>query len=51
MENNGSSLHFHGIRQLNTSQMDGVASVTQCPIAPGDSYTYTWKASQYGSSW
>jgi FtsP/CotA-like multicopper oxidase with cupredoxin domain len=51
MENNGSSLHFHGIRQNNTFQNDGVASVTQCPIAPGDSYTYTWRASQYGSSW
>ncbi|ETS74991.1 hypothetical protein PFICI_13475 [Pestalotiopsis fici W106-1] len=51
MENNGSSIHFHGIRQNYTNQNDGVPSVTQCPIAPGDSYTYTWKASQYGSSW
>jgi FtsP/CotA-like multicopper oxidase with cupredoxin domain len=51
MENNGSSIHFHGIRQNYTNQMDGVASVTQCPIAPGSSYTYTWKAEQYGSSW
>ena len=31
--------------------MDGVASVTQCPIAPGASYTYTWRATQYGTSW
>lgn len=31
--------------------MDGVASVSQCPIAPGDSFTYTWRATQYGSSW
>jgi FtsP/CotA-like multicopper oxidase with cupredoxin domain len=31
--------------------MDGVPSVTQCPIAPGSSYTYAWKATQYGSSW
>lgn len=31
--------------------MDGVASVTQCPTAPGDSYTYTWRATQYGTSW
>lgn len=51
MANNGSSIHFHGIRQNYTNQMDGVASVTQCPIAPGDTYTYTWKATQYGSSW
>lgn len=31
--------------------MDGVNGVTQCPIAPGDSFTYTWNAIQYGSSW
>jgi len=31
--------------------MDGVASITQCPTAPGSSTTYTWKATQYGSSW
>lgn len=42
---------MHGIRQLNTNEMDGVASITQCPTAPGGSVTYTWKATQYGSSW
>lgn len=31
--------------------MDGVPSVTQCPIAPGDTQTYRWRATQYGSSW
>lgn len=31
--------------------MDGVPSVTQCPIAPGDTQTYKWRAAQYGSSW
>ena len=31
--------------------MDGVNGVTQCPIAPGDSFNYTWRAMQYGSSW
>ncbi|KAL8392716.1 hypothetical protein RB595_002778 [Gaeumannomyces hyphopodioides] len=31
--------------------MDGVASVTQCPTPPGESMTYTFKATQYGSSW
>ncbi|KAH8882067.1 putative extracellular dihydrogeodin oxidase/laccase [Thozetella sp. PMI_491] len=51
LENNGTGIHFHGIRQNYTNQNDGVPSVTQCPIAPGDSYTYTWKATQYGSSW
>ncbi|KZF22459.1 multicopper oxidase [Xylona heveae TC161] len=51
LQTNGSSLHFHGVRQNKTNQMDGTVSITQCPVAPGDSYTYTWKASQYGSSW
>jgi FtsP/CotA-like multicopper oxidase with cupredoxin domain len=31
--------------------MDGVNGVTQCPIAPGSSFTYEWKVMQYGSSW
>lgn len=31
--------------------MDGVASVTQCPIAPGDSFTYKWRATNYGTGW
>ena len=51
LANNGTSLHFHGIRQNNTNSQDGVASITQCPVAPGDSLTYTWRATQYGSSW
>lgn len=51
LTNNGTSLHFHGVRQNWTNSMDGVASITQCPVAPGDSITYTWRATQYGSSW
>lgn len=51
LQNNGSSIHWHGIRQNYTNQMDGVPSVTQCPIAPGDTQTYEWRATQYGSSW
>lgn len=48
---NGTSVHFHGIRQNYTNQNDGVVSLTQCPTAPGESITYTWRAVQYGSSW
>ncbi|KAK1750118.1 multicopper oxidase [Echria macrotheca] len=48
----GTALHFHGIRQNNTNPMDGVASVTQCPIpGSGGKMTYTWVATQYGTSW
>jgi FtsP/CotA-like multicopper oxidase with cupredoxin domain len=31
--------------------MDGVVSVTQCPIAPGNTMTYQWRAEQYGTTW
>ncbi|KAK8035117.1 multicopper oxidase [Apiospora rasikravindrae] len=48
---NGTSIHFHGIRQNFTNSHDGVVSITQCPTAKGSSYTYTWKAVQYGTSW
>jgi len=48
---NGSSIHFHGVRQNWTNANDGVVSITQCPTPPDDTVTYTWKATQYGSSW
>ncbi|RMZ76593.1 hypothetical protein DV737_g4735, partial [Chaetothyriales sp. CBS 132003] len=48
---NGTSIHFHGIRQNYTNQNDGVVSITQCPTAVGESITYTWTATQYGSTW
>lgn len=31
--------------------MDGVNGVTQCPIARGDHFVYSWTARQYGSAW
>ncbi|KAI0595724.1 multicopper oxidase [Biscogniauxia sp. FL1348] len=48
---NGTSIHWHGIRQNYTNENDGVVSITQCPTAVGESVTYTWRALQYGSSW
>ncbi|KAI1122880.1 multicopper oxidase [Nemania abortiva] len=51
LENNGTSFHWHGIRQKGSVDQDGVASITQCPVAPGEKTTYTWKATQYGTTW
>lgn len=48
---NGTSMHFHGIRQHFTNPSDGVVSITQCPIRPGDIMTYRWHATQYGTTW
>lgn len=36
------SLHFHGIYQNGTNEMDGPAGVTQCAISPGSSMTYNF---------
>ena len=47
----GTSLHWHGILQKETPWYDGVPSVQQCPIAPGSSFTYSFKADLYGTSW
>ena len=35
----------------NTTEMDGVNAVSQCPIAPGEEFTYKFKTWQYGTSW
>lgn len=51
MQDNGTSIHWHGIRQNFTNMNDGVTAVTQCPTAPGESMTYTFRATQYGTSW
>ncbi|KZM26841.1 uncharacterized protein EKO05_0010788 [Ascochyta rabiei] len=45
------SLHFHGMFQNGTAGSDGAVSVAQCPILPGDSYTYTFVANPAGTHW
>ena len=44
-----STLHFHGIRVPN--DMDGVPSVTQEPVRPGDSFVYTFTPKDAGTFW
>jgi len=38
--NQSTSLHWHGLHQYGTNDMDGTSGGTQCPIAPGQSFTY-----------
>ncbi|KAG9308070.1 laccase [Chiua virens] len=48
----GTTIHWHGISQHNHNQMDGSAYVTQCPIAPGNSFLYNFTAEhQVGTFW
>lgn len=51
LQANGTGIHWHGIRQLNSCPQDGVPGVTECPLAPGDSKTYTFQATQFGTTW
>ncbi|KAG2135201.1 laccase [Suillus bovinus] len=46
------SVHWHGLFQRHSNQMDGTAFVTQCPIAPGNSFLYNFTAgTQVGTYW
>ncbi|KAH8817126.1 putative multicopper oxidase [Xylogone sp. PMI_703] len=47
----GTSLHWHGLLQRETPWFDGVPSVSQCPIAPNGTFTYTFRADTYGTGW
>ncbi|KAL8790922.1 MAG: hypothetical protein Q9213_000347 [Squamulea squamosa] len=51
MQSMGTTVHWHGVRQLDSVQHDGVPGVTQCPIPPGETMTYKYKVTQYGTSW
>ncbi|XP_045792922.1 laccase-17-like [Trifolium pratense] len=39
---NNISIHWHGIRQLQSGWADGPAYITQCPIQTGQSYVYNY---------
>merc|ERR1711939_854613 len=43
--NETTSLHFHGLFQTGSNTMDGPAGVTQCPIPPGEKFTYDFVVS------
>ncbi|KAJ4807525.1 Laccase [Rhynchospora pubera] len=46
------TIHWHGVRQFRTAWADGPEFVTQCPIRPGESYTYRFTVlGQIGTLW
>ncbi|KAF2170607.1 multicopper oxidase [Zasmidium cellare ATCC 36951] len=51
MQDNGTTIHFHGVRQLDTNAADGVPGVAECPIAPGKERTYVFNVTQFGTGW
>ncbi|KAI8556787.1 hypothetical protein RHMOL_Rhmol05G0282400 [Rhododendron molle] len=46
------TIHWHGIFQLHSAWADGPEYVTQCPILPGNKYTYRFTITgQEGTLW
>ncbi|KAJ4330764.1 hypothetical protein N0V95_009998, partial [Ascochyta clinopodiicola] len=49
---NATSIHWHGLYQNGTAHMDGTVGVTNCPIAPGQTFTYRFNVTgQSGTYW
>ncbi|KAF9133731.1 hypothetical protein BGW39_009088 [Mortierella sp. 14UC] len=49
---NGTAIHWHGMFQNGTNWMDGSGGITQCPIPPGQSFTYNFTVpNQWGTYW
>ncbi|KAG6610854.1 Multicopper oxidase [Phytophthora cinnamomi] len=44
-------LHWHGMKQLGTQEMDGVSGITQCYIPPNATAVYRFEPDKAGSFW
>ncbi|KAL5014169.1 hypothetical protein ScPMuIL_008439 [Solemya velum] len=51
LSSEGVTIHWHGLHQRGTPWMDGVAFITQCPILPGQTFTYRFTAEPRGTFW
>ncbi|EFQ29060.1 multicopper oxidase [Colletotrichum graminicola M1.001] len=49
--NQTTGIHFHGINQISTNSMDGPSMVTQCPLPPDMTMTYSFTADEGGTFW
>ncbi|KAK3085316.1 hypothetical protein FSP39_001371 [Pinctada imbricata] len=47
----GITIHWHGMVQTGTPWMDGVGTVSHCPINPGETFQYSFLASPEGTHW
>merc|ERR1719291_973188 len=51
LSSQGTTMHWHGIWQNETNEMDGVDAVTQCSFPPGTTFTYRFVAYPAGTHW
>ncbi|XP_021372443.1 L-ascorbate oxidase-like isoform X2 [Mizuhopecten yessoensis] len=47
----GVTIHWHGLIQWGTPWMDGVGSLSHCPINPEQTFTYSFLAEPSGTHW
>jgi FtsP/CotA-like multicopper oxidase with cupredoxin domain len=47
----GLAIHWHGLFHKGAPWEDGAPAITQCPIAPEQTYTYRFRAAPYGTTW
>lgn len=48
--NETSGLHFHGVNQVDSPEMDGASGVVQCPCPPNHTMTYSFFVSHASAS-
>ncbi|CAF4118569.1 unnamed protein product, partial [Adineta steineri] len=46
-----SAIHWHGVRQIGTPDMDGATGLSQCAIPPGHEMIYKFQATPAGTTW
>jgi FtsP/CotA-like multicopper oxidase with cupredoxin domain len=53
LEDEGISIHWHGLYMRDANEMDGAVGYTQDPIPPGETFTYQFKVAddQHGTFW
>ncbi|KAF2804330.1 uncharacterized protein BDZ99DRAFT_525918 [Mytilinidion resinicola] len=52
LKDEGLSIHWHGLHMRDHVEYDGAIGMTQCPISPGSTFTYTIPVSgQHGTFW
>ncbi|PYH89332.1 multicopper oxidase [Aspergillus ellipticus CBS 707.79] len=49
--NESTSMHWHGLYQNGTNEMDGPPGITQCGIAPNSTMIYNFTIEQTGTYW
>ncbi|KAK5661287.1 hypothetical protein OQA88_11181 [Cercophora sp. LCS_1] len=49
--NQTTGIHWHGINQVTTEEMDGPSDVAQCPVPPGSTIKYQFTADTAGTYW